>query len=156
MACEKNLEKEIAFFLEKKFDKKIASVQIVEKIDLEQINHLSGKKKKYIRISFKTIQDLLHVRGQLKPKIDKAKSADKNTLSLFNSSISQMANGHLDFNKADLLEYISDIREYDVPYHCRVCIDLNIRVAKWYSLFHTDRPTTHMKVKVKLKLIFPD
>lgn len=33
----------------------------------------------------------------------------------------------------DLLEYISDIREYDVPYHSRVCIDLNIRAAKWFK-----------------------
>ena len=27
-----------------------------------------------------------------------------------------------------------DIREYDVPYHVRVCIDLEIFVAKWYTV----------------------
>jgi hypothetical protein len=31
-------------FLDKKFEKKISSLSLEEKIDLEQINHLSGKK----------------------------------------------------------------------------------------------------------------
>ncbi|KAL4468704.1 hypothetical protein ABPG74_005207 [Tetrahymena malaccensis] len=139
IACERNLEKEIAFFLEKKFENKISKVEIVEKIDLEQINHLSGKKKKYIRIAFKTIQDLLGVRGQLKPKIDKKKQSDQNSLSIYSNNF----NGHMnsivtDFHKMDLLEYISDIREYDVPYHSRVCIDLNIRAGKWFKISFKD------------------
>lgn len=50
ISCERNLEKEIAFFLEKKFDKKIVSAEVIEKIDIEQINHLSGKRKKYIKV----------------------------------------------------------------------------------------------------------
>ncbi len=33
-----------------------------------------------------------------------------------------------------LLDCLMDIREYDVPYHMRVCIDLEIRVGKWYDV----------------------
>jgi DNA polymerase epsilon subunit 1 len=34
----------------------------------------------------------------------------------------------------DMLEAITDIREFDVPYHSRVCIDLNIRAGLWYKI----------------------
>ena len=36
--------------------------------------------------------------------------------------------------KADQLENITDIREYDVPYHVRVTIDLKLNVGLWYSV----------------------
>jgi DNA polymerase elongation subunit (family B) len=35
---------------------------------------------------------------------------------------------------ADASDFIVDIREYDVPYHVRVAIDLDIRIGKWYSV----------------------
>lgn len=31
-------------------------------------------------------------------------------------------------------DFIVDIREYDVPYHVRVAIDLDIRIGKWYTV----------------------
>lgn len=34
----------------------------------------------------------------------------------------------------DYLDAITDIREYDVPYHSRVCIDLDIRMSLWYKI----------------------
>ena len=36
--------------------------------------------------------------------------------------------------RGDALEYIVDIREYDVPYYMRVSIDLNLRVGLWYDV----------------------
>lgn len=41
-------------YLERKFEKKLASVEMVEKVDLEVINHLSGKLRKYIKLNFRT------------------------------------------------------------------------------------------------------
>ena len=32
----------------------------------------------------------------------------------------------------DILDNLIDIREYDVPYHCRVCIDTGLRCGKWF------------------------
>ena len=32
------------------------------------------------------------------------------------------------------MENITDIREYDVPYHVRVAIDLKINVGHWYCV----------------------
>ena len=34
----------------------------------------------------------------------------------------------------DYLDAITDIREYDIPYHTRVCIDLDIRISSWFQL----------------------
>ncbi len=34
----------------------------------------------------------------------------------------------------DLLDSVQDMREYDVPYHVRVCIDNDIRISRWYSV----------------------
>ena len=37
------------------------------------INHLSGKMSEYIKLSFRTVQDLSQVKNQLKPKIERNK-----------------------------------------------------------------------------------
>jgi DNA polymerase epsilon subunit 1 len=37
----------------------------VDKVDLELVNHLSGKNQKYVKLSFKNIQDLMSVRAQM-------------------------------------------------------------------------------------------
>ena len=41
--------------LERKFEGKLASAEIVEKVDLDVVNHLSGVLNKYIKLSFRTI-----------------------------------------------------------------------------------------------------
>lgn len=34
---------------------------------------------------------------------------------------------------------ITDIREYDVPYHTRVCIDSGLRAGKWFEIELKDK-----------------
>ena len=43
---------------------------MIEKIDLEMINHLSGKKAKYLKLEFRTIHDLMEVRKTIKFRIE--------------------------------------------------------------------------------------
>lgn len=95
-------------------------METVEKIDLEEINHLSGRMKKYLKLSFRTIGDLTNARKIL----DVKKKKNINEAELY----MHPKKGFMD-NPKDL---ITDIREYDVPYHCRVCIDSNIRAGKWF------------------------
>ena len=40
-------------YLERKFEK-ISSIEQVEKIDLDMVNHLTGQKKTYLKLSFRT------------------------------------------------------------------------------------------------------
>ena len=46
---------------------------------------------------------------------------------------------------------ITDIREYDVPYHIRVCIDNEIRCSFWYEV-ELDGPMIKNIVHLKDKL----
>ena len=55
---------------------------------------------------------------------------------------------------SDPSQLISDIKEYDVPYHVRVSIDKQVRVGKWYYVY-----AKHSKVDIvedKEKVVFPD
>ena len=94
---------------------------MVEKVDLDEINHLSGRKKKYLKISFRTVADLTNARKFLDLK--KKKTDEDLYLAKKKNIYSE--------NPKDL---ITDVREYDVPYHCRVCIDTGLRAGKWFEV----------------------
>ena len=149
-------------FLSKQYEGKISSSEIIEKVDLDLPNHLSGITKKVIKVNFKNVQNLVSVRNSLRPIIQK-KKAKKKVLNI------------LDFKDTeDLQDKIEDIREDDVLYHSRVCIDKEIRCGLWYKIKY-NRDTgciiTHLKDKLsknpltvlafdiettKLPLKFPD
>ena len=88
-------------------------------------NHIAGLKKKVIKISFKNVQNLVSVRGDLRKVVQKNKAKEKvlKFRELLNPS-----------EKVDVLEHIEDLREDDVQYHVRVCIDNDLRCGKWYKV----------------------
>ena len=49
----------------------ISSITAVMKEDLELRNHLSGLQRKYMKLSFHSVQGLLHVRADLQPTIER-------------------------------------------------------------------------------------
>ncbi len=51
--------------MNKAFESVISKIDLMDKEDLGLVNHLSGKTQKYLRLSFKNIQDLLSVRAEL-------------------------------------------------------------------------------------------
>lgn len=53
------------FYLNKTYESVISSVDYVAKEDLDLVNHLSGKQQKYLKLSFKNIQDLMTVKADL-------------------------------------------------------------------------------------------
>jgi DNA polymerase epsilon subunit 1 len=62
---------------------------------------------------------------------------------------SDLINQQLD--QSQYLSKITDIREYDVPYHIRVSIDMELRCSFWYDV-EMDGPLmtsfTHLKTKL--------
>jgi DNA polymerase epsilon subunit 1 len=74
----------------------------------------------------------------------------------------------------DYLDEVTDLREFDVPFHTRVCVDLDIRISYWYNVKAIegfivgidripnmlDRPNIHIMAfdieTSKLPLKFPD
>ncbi|XP_004276670.1 DNA polymerase epsilon catalytic subunit A isoform X1 [Orcinus orca] len=141
IATRKGCEREVSSFLSKKFQGKIAKVETVPKEDLDLPNHLVGLKRNYIKLSFNTVEDLVKVRKEISPAVKKNReqghTSDAYTAML--TSVLQGGSVITDEEEAskkisDQLDNIVDMREYDVPYHIRLSIDLKIHVAHWYNI----------------------
>ena len=76
---------EVESYLKTKYSKYIYQTVVGKKENLEVKNHLFGVQKQYIKIEFRTISDLLHVRGLILPFVTKnwekiKNSKDQNSL----------------------------------------------------------------------------
>ncbi|XP_048254478.1 DNA polymerase epsilon catalytic subunit A-like isoform X1 [Haliotis rufescens] len=135
VATKQDCEREVASFLTRKFSGKIATIESVVKEDLDLHNHLVGLKRKYLKLSFLSVEDLMKVKREIFPAVRKNKEREKQ-----NEAYTAMLTSHLTGEDgvskkiADQMDNIIDIREYDVPYHVRVSIDLKIFVGHWYSV----------------------
>lgn len=133
---------EIEDFLKRTFSKEISNIVNVEKEDLELVNHLSGLKRRYMKISFLTVQALIAVRAKLMGKVKK----NRRRLGIEETYSEMYAGDGFDLNAEgdagitedtlgkDYTDFIYDIREYDVVYYVRVAIDLGFRVGFWYEV----------------------
>ncbi|CAK9437319.1 uncharacterized protein LODBEIA_P16970 [Lodderomyces beijingensis] len=128
---ESEIEEWLRKFLESCHVKSFGSVI---KEDLSLPNHLLGLKKSLIKLTFHNINDLLAARRMLVPIVK------ENQLNKESRDVYTMAN---DVDASDPSKLISDIKEYDVPYHVRVSIDKNVRVGKWYNVY-----AKHSKVEL--------
>lgn len=48
----------------------------MNKVDLEELGHLSGKPKTYLKVLFKTVSDLMNGRAPIKQLLDNRKSKE--------------------------------------------------------------------------------
>ncbi|GAB0091005.1 DNA polymerase epsilon catalytic subunit [Sergentomyia squamirostris] len=130
---------EVQRFLDRKYPGHIVKTESVEKEDLELPNHLIGLKQTYIKVFFRNVSGLIKVRRELLAAVRKNQENAKsqsNYIQLLNASTSGSVNMPKGSNllNSDLMDAIMDIREHDIPYHVRVCIDLNIFCGNWYSV----------------------
>ncbi|RNA10734.1 DNA polymerase epsilon catalytic subunit A [Brachionus plicatilis] len=121
-------ERDVLAFLSRKYSGKVAKLEIMEKEDLDLKNHLIGLKQQYIKLIFLNVDELIKVRREILNFVKRNKE-----LNMKNSYETNFVDDSL-IKKADQLENIIDIREYDVPYHVRVSIDLKMNVGLWYSV----------------------
>lgn len=111
----------------------LKAVEIVQKTDLDVVNHLGtqgSKGRAMLKLVFNTVQQLVDVRNSLQSKIvanQKREKDHENERKIGSSYLTVQTN-------VEPLESLIDIREYDVPYIVRVCIDLNIRSGAWYTV----------------------
>ncbi|KAK8809818.1 hypothetical protein WA158_000761 [Blastocystis sp. Blastoise] len=115
-------ERAVMTYIERVYRDYIASVEIERKLDMDKPNHLVAEWSQYIKIIFHNVQDLMRVRKEIMNAIDK----NKNT--------KQPIDTEEEIVHAPASSYMIDIREYDVPYICRVCIDNNIRIGSWFEV----------------------
>ena len=123
-------------FISRQFEGKISTIDIVEKNDLDMVNHLAGIKLKLLKLNFRNISNLVSVRNSLRPIVQKNKTKEKILYytELLNPS-----------SKIDMMDMIIDLREDDVPYHVRVCIDNEIRCGLWYNLKYEEETGCRLK-----------
>ncbi|XP_032807748.1 DNA polymerase epsilon catalytic subunit A [Petromyzon marinus] len=141
VATKKGCEREVSSFLSRRFQGKLSGIEMVAKEDLDLPNHLVGLKRTYIKLSFITTEDLIKVRKDVFPAIRKNREREKSNDAYTSMLSSALSGGNLlaedegnSKKMSDQMENITDIREYDVPYHVRVAIDLKIHVAHWYNV----------------------
>uniref|UniRef100_A0A3B5JX93 DNA polymerase epsilon catalytic subunit n=1 Tax=Takifugu rubripes TaxID=31033 RepID=A0A3B5JX93_TAKRU len=142
IATKKNCEREVSSYVSKKFQGKVSKLEIVPKEDLDLPNHLVGLKRSYIKLSFNTVDDLVKVKREISPAVRKNREREQSNdayTSMLSSALSGGNVASADDERmlksiSDQLDNIVDMREYDVPYHVRLSIDLKIHVAHWYNV----------------------
>lgn len=73
------------------------------------------------------INDLVFARNQLRSRVERNKKMTQDQLINKPSTTK------------DVLDSMRGLREYDVPYHCRVCIDTELRCCKWFQFTLKER-----------------
>ena len=98
----------------------------------------AGRRREYIKLSFRSASDQMAVRADLKPMIERNAARAKRAALLDGGGGggggSGGAGGGGGKGWSDPLSVLIDLREYDVPYTTRVSIDRDVRVGKWYRV----------------------
>ncbi|KAJ3294019.1 DNA polymerase epsilon catalytic subunit [Borealophlyctis nickersoniae] len=134
--CKDGTEADVEEYLRRRFNKVVQKVTIVTKEDLRLNNHLLGNTRKALKLSFHNVQSLLQVRKVLLPASERNKR--KNASCTGYADVAELtakdSGKSVSKGTRDALEYIEDLREYDVPYYIRAAIDKDLRVGKWYDV----------------------
>ncbi|XP_055908659.1 DNA polymerase epsilon catalytic subunit 1 isoform X2 [Eupeodes corollae] len=131
---------ELAQFLRSKFGDEIVKFEQLYKEDLDLPNHLTGIKQLYLKLSFYNQNGLMKVRkfliNALKKNIERLKKKNifAQTLSENYTTNKPTSKENKNIMQSEPMDFISDIREYDIPYHVRVSIDLKIFCGLWYDI----------------------
>lgn len=151
LKCESKDIKDVIVFLNNQFESLVSQIEYVDKVDLNLPNHLSGKTQKYIKMSFKNVEDLLSVRKELHSVIEQSLETISKKVESENIFMKDVEVQH----EENFLNKITELREYDVTYYNRACIDNEIRVSYWYEIHMEDAHISSL-IHLKEKLDKPD
>uniref|UniRef100_A0A915Q6B6 DNA polymerase epsilon catalytic subunit n=1 Tax=Setaria digitata TaxID=48799 RepID=A0A915Q6B6_9BILA len=132
-----SFEHQVLSYLSKKYTG-IITIDIVEKEDLDLKNHLSGLKRTYLKISFPSLNELLKFKKDITPTLKRNQEREKKVTSYTNLLTRHLGAQETLSDEGDVIEKIIDLREHDLPYQMRVCIDLEVFVGLWYRVTGRD------------------
>uniref|UniRef100_A0A158Q8A2 DNA polymerase epsilon catalytic subunit n=1 Tax=Elaeophora elaphi TaxID=1147741 RepID=A0A158Q8A2_9BILA len=132
-----SFEHQVLLYLSKKYAN-VITTDIVEKEDLDLKNHLSGLKRTYLKISFPSLSELLKFKKDITPILRRNQEREKQTTSYTNLLTRHLGSREVLFDEGGVLEKIVDLREHDLPYQMRVCIDMEVFVGLWYRVTGRD------------------
>ncbi|VDM17454.1 unnamed protein product [Hydatigera taeniaeformis] len=140
---DQDVETEVTTFLSREFAGRVVRIEVVEKEDLDMPNHLIGLKARYLKLSFQSVDELVRVRKEISSHVRRNKEV-QNDQSTYTDMLGQHFQDPTDCGPSgahlkgrtmkSAYDYLTDIRESDVPYLMRVSIDLDIFVAHWYTV----------------------
>ncbi|CAM6102738.1 unnamed protein product [Calypogeia fissa] len=134
LGTKKNMELEVDAYLRRRYEGQIANIKVVEKEDLDLKNHLSGLRHTFLKVSFNTVQELMAVKSELLPIVER-NQAKLEASQAYDSLFEAMRGGKEDMtNIQDYVDYMTELREYDVPYHVRFAVDNDVRCGRWYTV----------------------
>lgn len=129
----------------------IQQITLTEKEDTSLVNHLSGRKRTLLKVVFNNVADLSAVRLGLEKMVKRNESitgADGALWGQFCGSLTDAMNRNFQddpmhsANQAGAnmrwMDWVQEVREYDVKYHMRVAIDLKIFCGLWYDVDISD------------------
>lgn len=129
---------EVARYLGKKFGGVLSEIEHIKREDLDLPNHLTGLQQNFLKLYFPNVNSMQKVRRELLAAVRRNREREKaNTayIKMLSTSLVQASNQTDGGQKnADYMDSIVDVREYDVPYHVRVSIDLKINCGLWYNI----------------------
>lgn len=130
------LEMEVDAWLRRKYSSSLREVETVEREDLDLKNHLSGLKRRLLKLNFWNVDQLMAVKRELAPIVSRNRNRRDGT-----AAYAMHTNGGAGTSKKagrerlqEGVDAIEDIREYDVPYHVRFAIDTDTRCGHWFTV----------------------
>lgn len=154
ICCKDKKENDVQVFLKRQFADTIETVETIKKENLDLPNHLIGNQSTYLKLSFRNTQDMLDVKRTLMPVVRK-NAQSKSATDVYSISA---AGVDMDFEDSVMdknislngQDFISDIREHDIPYLARIAIDFDYRVGVWYSVKDSQGEITLEREKKKV------
>ncbi|KAG1663133.1 hypothetical protein FOA52_000655 [Chlamydomonas sp. UWO 241] len=138
-----NHESDVESWLRRMCEGSIRDIEVVYKEDLDLKNHLSGLKRRLLKVNFFNLQQLMEVRKEVQPIVARNRAKAKTTgavtdLARAQANADAEAAADMRVPLQDVLDSIVDIREYDVPYHIRFQVDTDVRCAHWFTVSLVD------------------
>ena len=129
LGVKEGMERNVDELLRRRFEAEILDIELVTMEDLDLKNHLSGLRKTLLKVSFRLVTDLMAVKRELLPIVEKNQSKAGAT-----DVYSDPFGANTTDKVTDYFDTINDMREFDVPYVSRVSIDLFLRIGLWYEV----------------------
>jgi DNA polymerase epsilon subunit 1 len=130
-------ELEMDGWLRRKFSDTIKDIEVVEKEDLDLKNHLSGLRRKMLRLTFWNVDQLVSVKQELLPHARRNARKSSGAASDYSYLLQQGQDTYTDTGKKSfksITESILGLREHDVPFHIRFAIDMDVRAGHWFMV----------------------
>ncbi|KAL3942259.1 MAG: hypothetical protein SGBAC_003529 [Bacillariaceae sp.] len=118
----------------KKYSGCLVDARLVPMVDLDQPNHLSptNSTRMVWKLIFDNVSQLMDVRMSLADLVET--SGQQKFTAFYASDFDIDQETYSRDKRIDPWKNMQELREYDVPYVVRVCMDLKIRAGSWYTV----------------------